>query len=120
MSQQRESTVDLKALAIFGGVAYLAMFVGMFYWLFATAPASLDENGSFQEEFQQMDEPFGTEEPPAAPEPVKKGGLGSEGSVCGGTDRLPCMPGLRCAVSTGESMGICAKMDLMDNPSVLQ
>lgn len=38
-------------------------------------------------------------------------GLGSEGSICGGVDRFPCMPGLRCMVEEGATTGVC-----MSNP----
>lgn len=36
-------------------------------------------------------------------------GLGREGSACGGTERLPCLPGFSCQSASGEQSGVCAK-----------
>ena len=116
---KQENVTDLKVLAVLGVFAYLLFIVLTVYLI----KIGLSEIGD-RAELQQMRERFNgasfLEDAPAHPDPVKPGGLGSEGSVCGGSNRLPCMPGLKCAVSTGESMGICAKVDLMDNQPVLQ
>lgn len=59
---------------------------------------------------------LGKEEPSreiAAPvnnaEETTPSALGGEGSVCGGPERFPCMPGLGCQKNDGEVYGICSK-----------
>lgn len=118
---QLHKTTDLKVLAILGGLVYVGMFVGLIGLIVWTMQQNFS-SGTFQEPTYpgQVLEEGNIEEAPVQPEAVKKAGLGSEGSVCGGTERLPCMPGLQCAVSKGESMGVCAKITPLDNQPVLQ
>ncbi|MEO5927103.1 MAG: hypothetical protein ABIO72_00345 [Patescibacteria group bacterium] len=126
---KQESTTDLKVLAAFGGAACIAI-IGFMVWTVVfflpdERKAKCYDVNRVQvrcEDFrgsgsiiQQAVNGYSLEDAPARPEPVKPSGLGSEGSVCGGPNRLPCMPGLSCAVSQGESMGICAKVAPMDN-----
>jgi hypothetical protein len=112
MSQPQERTTDIKALAIFGAVSYV-LLIGVAVWFFIklvlVGGADSVIDSAFPNGIQYPDQQGQTiETPPAHPEEIKRGGLGSEGSVCGGTNRLPCMPGLHCAVTEGQSTGLCA------------
>ncbi|MFA5935494.1 MAG: hypothetical protein WC787_01405 [Patescibacteria group bacterium] len=127
---QQERTTDLKILMGLGIFAIAAMIILPFIaigFIFQRGDelkkcmngeltgeiCEKSELWSFLEEMPDFkDEVMG----PAVPEPSPKGGgLGSEGSVCGGADRLPCTPGLVCATSQGETMGICVKDEAVTN-----
>lgn len=51
-------------------------------------------------------------QPPAEGSKPAPSALGGEGSVCGGPDRLPCMPGLGCQKQDGDVYGICMKAEV--------
>lgn len=77
---------DLKVLAVIGGAIIALMFCVPFVFGFL--------NARHQTAIKQA----------AYNQP-----LGQEGSGCGGTDRLPCGPGLRCSTSSIQELGKCVK-----------
>jgi hypothetical protein len=111
MPQQQERTTDIKILAVFGAVSYV-LLIGLAVWFFIKLAliGGADQfiEPIFPNGFEYLDQQPQIETPPARPDEVRRGGLGSEGSVCGGPNRLPCMPGLHCAVTEGDSTGVCA------------
>lgn len=51
------------------------------------------------------DDVFGTTSQSGVPSNPRE--LGQQGSICGGPERYPCIPGTLCTVPTGAAYGTC-------------
>jgi len=101
MPRKNENS-DLKALAILGGIGLALMVMAPAIWLIWTVMTRPAES------------PAPDAKVPTASGPV--GALGELDSTCGGPNRLPCRPGLKCSNANDFSKtGVCEK-DLVSQP----
>jgi len=93
---RKNDNADLKAFAVLGVIGLIAMIFGPVVWLTWSYMKNLPAAR------------VSTSSTTTASGPV--GPLGELNSTCGGPDRLPCRPGLKCSNGTDYGKtGICIK-----------